>query len=252
MKASILLLSTVCLSGCFSADRTPSVQTNQVSVASTSDGKTKSNTSKHKEADDKEAPKQVEQDNTPVSPKLTKFLKGFTQVSFPLVLNDAVTKMFYSQDEGYSSHYIPYGFEKFIPEMRDVPRFSREVSKEFFYVGKVSGNNHYTGIVYAIMNTIAGDGAPWAFTIATYDRNGNIIDHLRAGKAEVKDPYRIVTINADGSVLAKDYKQTWEKDPVENGYYENKLVSSTLVRTAQYHFADDGRIVRDNVVVSMK
>lgn len=179
------------------------------------------------------------------------FKRGFSLASFPLVLNKE-TEAEFSIGTDRNAHYISYEFEKFVPEMKS-ERFSREVGKEFYYLTKVSDQPEFTTVVYAVKNVMMGDGAPVAYMLASFTSKGKLIDKMIAGgQLNPGDLYRVASIQQSGQFEVKEYKQEYEKDPAENGYSENKLLSSDLKNTMHYRISGDGHFETDSRLIGMK
>lgn len=174
------------------------------------------------------------------------FKRGFGTATFPLVLNKETEAGFASEQ------YISYEFEKFIPEMKG-ERFSREVGKEFYYLTKVSDRPEFTTVVYAVKNVMMGEGAPTAYMLASFTGKGRLIDKMVAGgQLNPGDMYRVATIQQSGQFEVKEYKQEYAKDPAENGYHENKLLSTDLKKTLHFRISDDGHFESDERMVGMR
>lgn len=183
---------------------------------------------------------------------LRAFLRGFKEAKLPLTLNEKTGEGLLASLSESTDRYISYDHERYVQEMKGQPRFSREGGKSFYCLNKVSATPQYTAVVYAFQNVSEGEGAPFAYSLVTYDNSGKIIDKLYAGQRDDKAPYCVVTIQPGLTIVAKDYQQKWAKDPMQEGYYENKVVSSSLVRNARYHITADGRIQRDDATVGMR
>lgn len=179
------------------------------------------------------------------------FKRGFSLASFPLVLNKE-TEAELNIGTDREARYISYEFEKFVPEMKG-ERFSREVGKEFYYLTKVADQPEFTTVVYAVKNVMMGEGAPVAYMLVSFTNKGKLIDKMIAGgQLNPGDLYRVATIRQSGQFELKEYKQEYEKDPAENGYSENKLLSSDLKNTMQYRISEDGHFETDSRLIGMK
>ena len=174
------------------------------------------------------------------------FKRGFSFASFPVVLNKETEK------ELTNDHYISYDFEKFVPEMKG-ERFSREVGKEFYYLAKVYDQPEYTTVVYAVKNVMMGEDAPAVFMLASFTPKGRLIDKMVAGgQLSPADMYYVGSLQQSGQMEIKEYKRVYEKDPAENGYTDNKLLSAGLERTRRYRISNDGHFEQDDAMVGMR
>jgi hypothetical protein len=183
---------------------------------------------------------------TPQSKALAKYLKHFPKSSQALAFNSKAAKRFSNKD------LISYDYVAYVPEM-EMEQFSREVGKEFYYMTQVSEGANYAAVIYAVKNVMMGDNAPYGYVLASYSPKGKMIDKLvLGGKIEMNEALRVGSIAADGVIEVKEFTERWKNNPEEEGYYENKVVSTRLKRTKQYSIQADGRIKRDNVVLAMR
>jgi hypothetical protein len=182
----------------------------------------------------------------PQSKALAKFLKHFPKTSQSLAFSNKAAKLFSNKD------LISYDYVAYVPEM-EVEQFSREVGKEFYYTAQVGEGASYAAVIYAVKNVMMGDNAPYGYVLACYSPKGKLIDKLvLGGKIEMDEALRIGSITADGAIEVKEFTERWKKNPQEEGYYENKVVSTRLKRTKQYSIQKDGHIKRDNMVLAMR
>lgn len=140
--------------------------------------------------------------------------------------------------------YISYDFEKYISEMRD-EKFSREVSKGFYHYGQMYETDAYVAVVYIVKEEFMGESAPLLYRMATFTHEGKLIDKKRIGGKEfLSDNIWSTTFNKDKTMDVKILEPTYEKDPDEEGYYENKIVSTKEVGKLKYKVDANGMIVK--------
>jgi hypothetical protein len=188
----------------------------------------------------------VEESFTPKTKALARYLKHFPKTSQPMAFNSKAAKRFSNKD------LISYDFVAYVPEM-EVEQFSREVGKEFYYMTRVSEGTNYAAVIYAVKNVMMGDNAPYGYVLASYNPKGKLIDKLvLGGKIEMDEALRVGSIAADGTIEVKEFSERWKNNPEQEGYYENKVVSTRLKRTKQYSIKADGHIRRENVVLAMR
>lgn len=169
---------------------------------------------------------------------LANFIKGFPHASLPLALNSKSSKRINNEA------YINSDYVRFIPEMEE-ETFSREVGKEYYYMARVSETKDRVTVIYAVKNVMMGDNAPYGYVVASYNSKGKRVDKLLAGgQIELTEALRVGKIEADGSIEVKEFNQKWAKDPKEEGYYDNKVVGTSLKRTKHYQIKADGFIQR--------
>jgi hypothetical protein len=175
------------------------------------------------------------------------FKRSFAVAQLPLVLN---TETVVKEEE---DNYISYDYEKYISEMKD-EKFSREVGKEFYYMASVESNQKYTALVYAVKNTMMGEKAPMSFVLISFDPKGVLIDKKTVGGLAVLtgEPYKVCTIKPNLSFEIKEYDIIYEKNPLENGYDNNKVVSNELKDTKYYKIDEVGKFVETSQALTMR
>jgi tetratricopeptide (TPR) repeat protein len=163
----------------------------------------------------------------------------FPDVQLPLAVNAV-----WINSQKYENA-IAYDYEKFVPEMR-TGKFSREVENEYFYSGKVKEELEYTALMYAGKNMWVTDGSgnsPVYFFLVTYSPTGKIIDKMMVGGQRIfSDNFRTLALQPNLNFEIKDYKNTYQRDPADGGYENNKVVKTDLVSTAYYRITPKGRI----------
>jgi hypothetical protein len=174
------------------------------------------------------------------------FWHEFKPVSYPLVL-----------DEKYSSKlgedYISYDYERFVAEMRDNEKFSREVGFEFYHVGLAKATDSVKAVIYAVKNVIMGGDAPPEYYIVSFDHVGKLIDKLPiGGHKKLADPFRVATLTENGNIEIGLFNQVYERDPEKEGYENNKLVEAKLLEKQLFSITDDGHFVRKDNLLGMR
>jgi tetratricopeptide (TPR) repeat protein len=165
------------------------------------------------------------------------FKKHFPVIKVPLSIKETVSKTHFDMENS-----ISYDYEKFIPEMRD-EKFSREVSKGFYYYAKLAETANYTAVIYIIRDEFMGEEAPLTYKLVTFDATGNIIDQLIvAGRERFDEELRMCSINPKLEISVDLFETKFEKDPESEGYYENPVVSKSKVGTQLYKVQVSGKI----------
>ena len=138
--------------------------------------------------------------------------------------------------------YISYEYEKYIAEMRD-GKFSREVSKGFYHYAQLYENDKYVALVYVVKDEFLGEYSPLTYRLVTFTHDGKLIDKKDMGGRELlSDPIKQATFGKDGVIKIDVLKPTYTKDPEEEGYYDNKILSYTKVGSMEYVIDDNGKI----------
>ena len=170
------------------------------------------------------------------------YSSSFKQCSFPLTINMESLK------EIKQPVSISYDYEKFVTEMRDY-KFSRDVGNEFFYYAKVGSTPAYETIIYGSRSYDYGENLPYVparFYLASYSKQGKLIDKLEfAGQEAFDQLFKVATLQQNLSFEIKEYKNTWAKPTTDNGYENNSIAKSDLMKTTKYKIAVTGKFVSD-------
>jgi len=140
---------------------------------------------------------------------------------------------------------ISYDFARFVPEMQNVS-FGRDVSHDFFYVGKIAETPEYTAVIYSSISFWEQDMQPVNTKLVTYDKNGKIIaSKLFAGQFSA-EKVKTGKIN-NNEIVLQDYKRIW-KSPIDQvPFSDNEVLKYELVATATFKLTDAGQIVEVSV-----
>jgi hypothetical protein len=172
------------------------------------------------------------------------FWHEFKPLEFPVHLD-----MKYAAKLG--EDYISYEYERFVPEMRN-DQFSRDVGSEFYHVGLVKGSDSVKTLIYAVRDMMMSEMAPPAYYIVSFDKKGKLIDKLLiGGHLKLDEPFKVATIEQNGTIQVGLFKQIYEKDPDTAGFDDNKLVESKELNKENYTISGDGHFVKQNVLLSM-
>ena len=88
--------------------------------------------------------------------------------------------------------------------------------------------------------------SPTYFYMVTYSPQGKIIDKMQVGGQKTfTDNFKTLVLKENLSLEVKDYKNIYEKDPVKNGYEENKITRSELVSTKYYKINAKGKFEKE-------
>lgn len=166
-----------------------------------------------------------------------KFKNRFPSMLLPNTLDQNIHGSLFK-----STNYISYDYEVYIAEMRD-EKFSREVSKGFYYYRKLMEQPEFVALVYIERDEFLGEYAPVTYKLATFSNEGKLIDkRVIAGTSDLKGPLKVCNISETGELSIKHYAITYDKDPDEYGFYQNPIVALDLVTTENWEIMDDGKL----------
>jgi tetratricopeptide (TPR) repeat protein len=173
------------------------------------------------------------------------FWHEFKPLEFPVHLD-----MKYAAKLG--EDYISYDYERFVPEMRN-DQFSRDVGSEYYHVGLVKGSDSVKTLIYAVRDVVMDQtAAPATYYIVSFDKKGKLIDKLLiGGHLKLDEPFKVATIEQNGTIQIGLFKQVYEKDPDTAGYDDNKLVDSKELDKENYKISEDGHFIKAPVLLGM-
>lgn len=165
------------------------------------------------------------------------FKRQFSPITFPKTINSE-----FDSEAFNAMGYISYDFERFIPQMRN-SKFSREVGESYYYGYNLGENEVFTTLMYIKSDHYLGEYDPKIFVLSTFDSKGNLIDKIEIGQMEeLSDIATILSLKSSTDILAKIYKLEYEKDPMEEGYWENSIKKRTYTTAFRYQIDAKGKI----------
>ncbi len=170
------------------------------------------------------------------------FKRNFSKTSFPLKLDENLDILLLNDET-----HISYDFEKYIAEMRD-DKFSREVSKGFYYLAEIKETKNYVALVYVIKEEFYGSDSPLIFRLATFTNEGNLIDKKEiAGRSDFSKPLKSAILKNDMSIEITSFETIFEKNVDEEGYYDNKIVKKNKIGEETFTINKQGKIVKKKI-----
>ncbi len=167
------------------------------------------------------------------------FVKYYPDLALPYEMNkDSVSLFNYDR-------YIDYNFATLIPGMND-GRFSRDVTNEYMYVGKIKVEAGYA-FIYKSFMAIADTLNPVKTYVVTYDTIGKMIENEMIGCMCSPTESMGFIINKDLSINITNYKTTWEFDPLDKGYAGNKVTGFVEDGKSTIVIDKNGTLVREGV-----
>lgn len=146
-------------------------------------------------------------------------------------------------------NYINYDYAVFIPGMED-GRFSRDVSNEYLFVGKLKMNGGNQAVIYKTVLAIADTLNPVKTYVMVYDSLGNIKDSEMIGCYCSPTESVAYTIREDNSIESTSHHYTWKFDPLEKGYAGNEITSRNSDKPSTIKLGSTGAIEREAVAKS--
>jgi hypothetical protein len=146
--------------------------------------------------------------------------------------------------------YINYDYAPFIPGM-DEGRFSRDVTNEYQYVGKLKMDFGYA-FIYKSFLAIADTLNPVKTFIATYDTLGNMIQNEMISC--FCSPITRISLNVENEFTFNtiEYNIKWENDPLEKGYAGNKMIGAIEDKRNQLTIDKNGYMKWNEITLNSK
>jgi tetratricopeptide (TPR) repeat protein len=118
---------------------------------------------------------------------------------------------------------ISYDYEKYITEMRNVERFSREVGLLFGNFRKLPGNENYDAIIYIVFDENSSPMQRYGI-LATYDKKGKIIDKMTVSGSRSGMPYFMIADFLPGNKFnIINYSIVEDENHIKQGTYKNTI-----------------------------
>lgn len=164
------------------------------------------------------------------------FAESFPARPLPYaIVFDSVTS--YNYDNSVS-----YDFAMFLPGMMD-GKYSREVSKEFLYVGRFDSLSPYLTIAYSTVEAISDTLPEIQTKLATYDTTGTQLDEIMFSCYCSPTELRDGKIEADNTITVRQIERKWKYNPIDKGYEDNEITSEKLLLTRKYRVGNDGKFI---------
>lgn len=162
------------------------------------------------------------------------FLKTLPDIQLPFSVSvDSIATVNFD-------HYIDYDFSSFIVGM-DEGRFSRDVSREYLYVGKfMTGTN--IAVVYKSFDVIADTLNPVHIYLSLYDSLGEQKSYTEIGCFCSPLEQTTCQITQNGTIVQKSCRAVWEKDPLQQGYAGNRVVSLNETASGTWQILPSGKL----------
>ncbi|HVV06338.1 MAG TPA: hypothetical protein VHC96_19035, partial [Puia sp.] len=85
-----------------------------------------------------------------------------------------------------------------------------------------------------------------------YDRNGKIIDKMRAaGQQDFTDTFKVFVLQPNLTFEIRDYKNIYKNDPETVGYDKNYVVRSEPLGTNHYRIGANGKFEKMDAPLAM-
>lgn len=162
------------------------------------------------------------------------FKKQFPKLTFPIA-----PKNILADEEMEDFEFISFDFERFVSEMRD-EKFSREVSKGFYYYATVFENENCIGLLYMEREEFMGNMYPAGYRLVTFTPEGKLIDKMTVSGMEANREMREVQFFDDGAFDVVAKKVSFEKDIDEYGFYDNPIEIGNVIAESCYQIEEDG------------
>lgn len=169
------------------------------------------------------------------------FKKQFSKTQFPVSLKANIE---WEELEQLGS--ISYEYEKYISEMRD-EEFSREVSKMFYHYLQPYETETYVALVYIVRDEYMGELAPLTYRLATFTHDGKLIDKKEiSGRALLGAEIKEAKLMKGGVIEVSRFEPIYEKDPNEEGYYDNPIIKKNFIDKRTITISKTGKIVESS------
>lgn len=167
------------------------------------------------------------------------FKGAFPQLNGELVIESEMVEM------GQYSESISYDFAPFIPEMENT-EFGREVSHDYFYVGKLAETPEYVALVYSSVSFWGAEMQPVHTILATYDTKGKLLSRKMIACQCSASKIKIASVK-DGQIKVEEINRVWAEPIDKVGFDQNRVEKYDVTATATFAINASGQIENKNV-----
>lgn len=165
------------------------------------------------------------------------FKKQFSKSKLPLNIDPLIDK-----NKIVDLAFVSYDFEKYISEMRD-EKFSRDVSKGFYYYINVKETDKYVALIYLVKDEYLGELAPLTYRLVTFTHEGVLIDKKEiAGSESLLDELKVASIDKNLTIKIDHFAIKYKKDTNEFGFDDNPIISRELSKTEKFIINESGNV----------
>lgn len=161
----------------------------------------------------------------------------FAPMTLPLVIDMPWMQQHKAED------VIDYQYEKFIPAMRDA-KFSREGGTTYYYIAELHKDKAFVAVLYGELdeNVEGNEAALPLYTLATYDRQGKLIDKKEvAGRKILSDAFLVFNIQSDLKFQTQGFTDVYKDNPDSVGYDNNPIVRKDAASPETFRITSAGK-----------
>ncbi len=175
--------------------------------------------------------------------RFKEFLAKFPKQKMPLAINPAMMKTYQMSNKTLSNDIIIADtYSDFLPTLAEknfgrMPMQGRGVA-----VAKIKEGKDFVAVLYANSTTYeySTEEAHVSMIIATFDKEGKLINEENVASLGGGYSYMTATINKDMTITTKSYEYTYEKSLADFGTENNKMTGSKLTKENNFILASNG------------
>ncbi len=135
---------------------------------------------------------------------------------------------------------ISYDFATFIPEMENT-EFGRDVSHDYFYVGKLEETPEYVALIYSSISFWGGEMQPVHTILATYSPAGKLISRKMIACQCTAEKIKVASIEK-GKIKVEEISRVWAQPIDEVPFDKNRIKAHDVTATASFAINTSGKI----------
>jgi len=162
------------------------------------------------------------------------YISKFPVKSLPFAFdNEAIENFDYD-------HYIPFDFQELMVE-----KYMKDEAREYSFVARVDSTANYMAVIYSSINAIEDDyPASVENYLVTYDRKGNILDHMMFACNCTPELTLIGSINEQKEITITEQQHLWKFDPSTTEYIKNEIEETKEVAKHHFKISRSGQIYK--------
>ncbi len=187
--------------------------------------------------------------------RFKEFLAQFPKEKMPFIITPNLMKTYRITNKSVSSDVILADtYMDFLPSLAEKNFGRMPVQGRGIAVAKIKEGRDFIAVLYANSTTYeySNEDAHVTMTIATFDKEGKLINEENVANLGGGYNYMTATINKDLTISTRSYEYTYEKNVNEFGMENNKMTGSKLTKEAGLVLASNGTFTTSDDMRELK
>ncbi len=162
------------------------------------------------------------------------YIQSFPELTLPYTIKN-------EDVYNYGTENLAYDFSRFVDEMEN-SSFGRDVSNEFYAIGKPIQNDSFFAVIYASVELVADTLQPVYTYLVTYTPNGQEISKILFSCNCSAEKGKSGNISASNEIVVTDFEREWDRPLKEVEIKDNHVKGFKTTGNAKYMLSPGGKI----------